>query len=292
MLVDGFLRSLRVSPARRPSPPPPAPPLPASPPHAPAAAAATPGDLRLPALENRVRDDRLHRVELQVLGGPPGPQAVHRVRRAVVLPSSSSSSSRRDSPRQAFPPTHPTPPRLPAARPTPPRGGLAVAGPGADDTPPCRCGYFCSLWSSLSSSTAAATTRAGQLDTAIFDAVNDTSITLSTSGVVLGPGTVKNPVCVVANYLFDTLCHDIFQVTPSFLTCSTTDRGGAAREAKKHDDDDCGDEDDRVLQNIQIQRTEDGHIAVAKRITRLSASQSLNRALPRQRRPTPTSPVH
>ena len=42
--------------------------------------------------------------------------------------------------------------------------------------------------------------------------MNDESITLSNSGVVLGPGTVKNPICVVANYLFDTLCHDIFQV--------------------------------------------------------------------------------
>lgn len=23
---------------------------------------------------------------------------------------------------------------------------------------------------------------------------------------------MKNPICIVANYLFDTLCHDIFQV--------------------------------------------------------------------------------
>ncbi|CAN0112120.1 unnamed protein product [Ectocarpus sp. 6 AP-2014] len=52
----------------------------------------------------------------------------------------------------------------------------------------------------------------GQLDMAIFDAVNDTTIKLSRSGVLLGPGTCVNPICVVANYLFDTLCHDIFQV--------------------------------------------------------------------------------
>jgi hypothetical protein len=32
---------------------------------------------------------------------------------------------------------------------------------------------------------------------------------------VLSPGSVKNPMCIVANYLFDTLCHDIFQVRPS-----------------------------------------------------------------------------
>lgn len=38
----------------------------------------------------------------------------------------------------------------------------------------------------------------------------------------LSPGSVKNPICIVANYLFDTLCHDIFQVRPSvlaFLAC-------------------------------------------------------------------------
>lgn len=53
----------------------------------------------------------------------------------------------------------------------------------------------------------------GQLDMAIFDAVNDTTIKLSRSGVLLGPGTCVNPICIVANYLFDTLCHDIFQVS-------------------------------------------------------------------------------
>lgn len=52
----------------------------------------------------------------------------------------------------------------------------------------------------------------GQMDCAIFDAVNDSDIKLAKSGKVLSPGSVKNPLCVVANYLFDTLCHDIFQV--------------------------------------------------------------------------------
>mmetsp|Transcript_19490 Transcript_19490/g.57976 ORF Transcript_19490/g.57976 Transcript_19490/m.57976 type:complete len:424 (+) Transcript_19490:724-1995(+) len=28
----------------------------------------------------------------------------------------------------------------------------------------------------------------------------------------MSPATLKNPICVVANYLFDTLCHDIFQI--------------------------------------------------------------------------------
>ena len=41
--------------------------------------------------------------------------------------------------------------------------------------------------------------------------MEDSTITLR-SGKVLGPGSCKNPICVVANYLFDTLYHDIFQV--------------------------------------------------------------------------------
>ena len=59
----------------------------------------------------------------------------------------------------------------------------------------------------------------GQMDCAIFDAVNDSNITLAKSGQVLAPGSVKNPLCVVANYLFDTLCHDIFQVCVYMWLC-------------------------------------------------------------------------
>lgn len=55
----------------------------------------------------------------------------------------------------------------------------------------------------------------GRLDAAIFDAVEDSSIKLWRSGVVLSQGSVANPVCIVANYLFDTLYHDIFQVSMS-----------------------------------------------------------------------------
>jgi len=52
----------------------------------------------------------------------------------------------------------------------------------------------------------------GQLDIAIFDAVHDETIRLHHSNVVIGRSTLKNPICVIANYLFDTLCHDIFQI--------------------------------------------------------------------------------
>ena len=59
--------------------------------------------------------------------------------------------------------------------------------------------------------------ESGQLDAGIFDAVEDRTIKLWKSGKVLGPGTCKNPLCIVANYLFDTLYHDIFQIDGGVL---------------------------------------------------------------------------
>jgi tetratricopeptide (TPR) repeat protein len=52
----------------------------------------------------------------------------------------------------------------------------------------------------------------GHLDAAIFDAVQDTKINLWKSGKVLDVSSCVNPIVIVANYLFDTLYHDIFQV--------------------------------------------------------------------------------
>lgn len=57
----------------------------------------------------------------------------------------------------------------------------------------------------------------GTMDCAIFDAVSDTKLELVHSKVTLEAGSVKNPICIVANYLFDTLCHDIFQVNQSLM---------------------------------------------------------------------------
>lgn len=59
--------------------------------------------------------------------------------------------------------------------------------------------------------------ESGQLDAGIFDAVEDKTIRLWKSGKVLGPGTCVNPICIVANYLFDTLYHDIFQIEDGIL---------------------------------------------------------------------------
>ena len=59
--------------------------------------------------------------------------------------------------------------------------------------------------------------ESGQLDAGIFDAVEDKKINLWRSGKVLSAGSCKNPIVVVANYLFDTLYHDIFQIDGGVL---------------------------------------------------------------------------
>ena len=59
---------------------------------------------------------------------------------------------------------------------------------------------------------------ASSADFAIFDAVNDSSLTLHFSKAKLSADSkTKNPIVVVANYLFDTLCHDAFQVSDGEL---------------------------------------------------------------------------
>jgi len=60
--------------------------------------------------------------------------------------------------------------------------------------------------------------ESGQLDFAIFDASNDDHITLINSGVTLSQDNpTENPIFVVANYIFDTLCHDVFHVDAGVL---------------------------------------------------------------------------
>lgn len=57
----------------------------------------------------------------------------------------------------------------------------------------------------------------GIVDFAIFDATKDAELHLFNSGHVIRPGSCKNPVGIIANYLFDTLYHDLFQVDGGFL---------------------------------------------------------------------------
>ncbi|HMA37215.1 MAG TPA: SAM-dependent methyltransferase, partial [Chloroflexia bacterium] len=53
---------------------------------------------------------------------------------------------------------------------------------------------------------------AGVLDFACYDLERDQHLTLLHSGVVLAPGTVANPLVVLANYFFDSLPQDAFCV--------------------------------------------------------------------------------
>jgi len=57
----------------------------------------------------------------------------------------------------------------------------------------------------------------GKLDFAKFEAVHDTSLTLRISGKTLHRGELKNPLCIISNYLIDTLCNDLYQVENDVL---------------------------------------------------------------------------
>lgn len=49
----------------------------------------------------------------------------------------------------------------------------------------------------------------GRLDFAAFDLERDTEVRLRRSGAVLSPGSVANPVAVLANYAFDSTTQDL-----------------------------------------------------------------------------------
>ena len=57
----------------------------------------------------------------------------------------------------------------------------------------------------------------GLLDCGLFNAVVDDEIKLYFSGKTLKSGEVANPMIIVANYLFDTLCHDVFQISDNTM---------------------------------------------------------------------------
>uniref|UniRef100_M4C1T9 type II protein arginine methyltransferase n=1 Tax=Hyaloperonospora arabidopsidis (strain Emoy2) TaxID=559515 RepID=M4C1T9_HYAAE len=59
--------------------------------------------------------------------------------------------------------------------------------------------------------------NSGILNFAIFDATSDSELRLLLSGTVIHPGELHNPICLIANYLFDALCHDLFQVDRDVL---------------------------------------------------------------------------
>ncbi len=51
----------------------------------------------------------------------------------------------------------------------------------------------------------------GTLDLSLFDSVNDTSLKLEQGKKTLHAGNLRNPLIVIANYLFDSLPHDAFR---------------------------------------------------------------------------------
>lgn len=59
--------------------------------------------------------------------------------------------------------------------------------------------------------------EAGRLDLARFDAERDAAISLERSGATLAPGAVRNPIAVLANYVFDSLPLDGFSVRDGHL---------------------------------------------------------------------------
>ncbi len=54
--------------------------------------------------------------------------------------------------------------------------------------------------------------REGLLDVAQFDAERDTRLELAISGQCLEPGSQTTPMVVIANYVFDSIVHDVFRV--------------------------------------------------------------------------------
>jgi hypothetical protein len=57
----------------------------------------------------------------------------------------------------------------------------------------------------------------GRLDFALFDLERDVELRLLRSGAVLSPGSVANPVAVLANYAFDSTSQDLFFVKEGAL---------------------------------------------------------------------------
>lgn len=54
--------------------------------------------------------------------------------------------------------------------------------------------------------------EAGMLDLARFDAERDTELRLERARETLTPASAPNPIIVVANYVFDSLSHDVFRI--------------------------------------------------------------------------------
>ncbi len=94
--------------------------------------------------------------------------------------------------------------------------------------------------------------ESGRLDFAKFEAVNDTELHLKKSGKVLKIGEVKNPICIVANYLIDTLCNDVFQIEKGKVKVALVSVGVRESDSIKLDKDRKVDHNDPdIINNLQ-----------------------------------------
>lgn len=93
----------------------------------------------------------------------------------------------------------------------------------------------------------------GLLDLARFDAERDREIVLEKSGTVLSAETVKNPLVVIGNYVFDTLTFDAFRVQRGVLQESR-----ASLRSERVEEPDL--EDPELLLRLKVEYE---HVAVA-----------------------------
>ena len=66
----------------------------------------------------------------------------------------------------------------------------------------------------------------GLMDIALFDATQKNNFHMQLAGVTIGPGQLQNPLCVVANYLFDSIPQELFyckdkQALPCLVSITT-----------------------------------------------------------------------
>jgi len=77
----------------------------------------------------------------------------------------------------------------------------------------------------------------GLLDIARFDIQRDEPLQLQVSGIVLDASTLRNPLVVVANYVFDSLPQDAYQLTEGNLYELLATVSSPRKEADAHDPD-------------------------------------------------------
>jgi len=75
----------------------------------------------------------------------------------------------------------------------------------------------------------------GVLDFALFDGERDEELKLTESGDVLAPGTVKNPMVVIANYFFDSIPQDAFFIQGGQLYEGLVNVSSYQQEPDLHD---------------------------------------------------------